>query len=88
MDAYSLSFKNSVEKDLRKILKELISHIFEHVENLSRDPLLRDSRKLAGAESLFRVRVGEYRIIYQVLHESREVIVFYIRHRSSAYREI
>jgi mRNA-degrading endonuclease RelE of RelBE toxin-antitoxin system len=35
-------------------------------------------QKLAGAESLYRIRVGEYRIIYRVLHESREVVVYYI----------
>jgi mRNA interferase RelE/StbE len=86
MGSYSLSFKNSIEKDLRKIPKEFLPHIFEHVENLSVDPLSHDARRLAGAESLYRVRVGEYRIIYQVLHESREVIVYYIRHRSVAYR--
>jgi mRNA interferase RelE/StbE len=86
MSSYSLSFKNSFEKDLRKIPKELLLHIFEHIENLSMDPLPHDVQKLAGAKSLYRIRVGEYRIIYQVLHESHEVIVYYIRHRSVAYR--
>jgi mRNA interferase RelE/StbE len=86
MGSYSLFFKHSVEKDLRKIPKEFIPRIFEHIENLSANPFPPDSYKIAGAESLYRLRVGEYRIIYQVLHESREVIVFYIRHRSTAYR--
>ncbi len=86
MSSYTLSFKNSVEKDCRRLPKDLLPHIFEHVENLSANPLPHDAIKLAGAESLYRIRVGEYRIIYQVLHESREVIVYYIRHRSVAYR--
>lgn len=86
MGSYSISFKNSIEKDLRKIPKELLPHIFEHLENLSTDPLPHDVQKLAGAELLYRVRAGDYRIIYQVMHESREVIVYYIRHRSIAYR--
>jgi len=86
MGSYSLSFKNSIEKDLRKIPRELLPHIFEHIEKLSADPLPHDVQKLAGAESLYRVRVGDYRIIYQVLHESHEVIVYYIRHRNVAYR--
>ena len=88
MDAYSLSLKSSVEKDLKKIPKEFLANIFEHIEKLGSDPLPHDCCKLSGAESLYRIRVGEYRIIYQVLHESREVIVYYIRHRSSAYRGI
>ncbi|MFA5348400.1 MAG: type II toxin-antitoxin system RelE/ParE family toxin [Methanoregula sp.] len=86
MGSYALSFKNSVEKDLRKIPKELLAHIFEHIESLSKDPLPHDVQKLAGAESLYRIRVGEYRIIYQVLDESHEIFVYYIRHRSVAYR--
>lgn len=77
-----------MEKDCRKIPKDLLPDIFEHIENLSATPVSHDAIKLAGAESLYRIRVGEYRIIYQVLHESREVIVYFIRHRSVAYRGI
>jgi len=86
MSSFTLSFKNSVEKDCRKIPKDLLPNIFGHVENLSDNPFPHDAIKLAGAESLYRIRVGDYRIIYQVLHESREVIVYFIRHRSVAYR--
>jgi mRNA interferase RelE/StbE len=88
MSSYTLSFKNSVEKDCRKVPKGLLLNIFEHVENLSTHPLPHDAIKLAGSESLYRIRVGEYWIIYQVLHESREVIVYFIRHRSVAYRGV
>jgi len=86
MDSYSVSFKKSAEKDLRKIPKEFIPHIFQHIENLAAEPVPHDAYKLASAENLYRIRVGDYRVIYQVLHESREVIVYYIRHRSVAYR--
>jgi mRNA interferase RelE/StbE len=86
MDPYSVSFKKSAEKDLRKIPKEIISHIFEHIENLAAEPVPHEAYKLASAEYLYRIRIGDYRVIYQVLHESREVIVYYIRHRSVAYR--
>lgn len=86
MGSYSLSFKNSVEEDLRKIPNECIPRIFLAIEKLSMDPFPYDTQKIAGAESLYRIRVGEYRIIYRVLHESREVIVFYKRHRSVTYR--
>jgi mRNA-degrading endonuclease RelE of RelBE toxin-antitoxin system len=61
MDPYSVTFRNSVEKDLRKIPGEIIPHIFEHVENLAREPLPHDAYKLASAENLYRIRVGEYR---------------------------
>ncbi|MCE5298716.1 MAG: type II toxin-antitoxin system RelE/ParE family toxin [Methanoregulaceae archaeon] len=86
MEAYSLVLKKSVEKDLRKIPKEIIPDIFEHIERLMREPVPHDSYKIAGSENLYRIRVGDYRVIYQVLHGSREVTVIYIRHRSVAYR--
>ena len=86
MDPYSVAFKKSAEKDLRKIPKEIIPHIFEHVENLAREPVPHDAYKLASAENLYRIRVSDYRVIYQVLHQSREVTVIYIRHRGVAYR--
>jgi mRNA interferase RelE/StbE len=86
MDPYSVVFKKSAEKDLRKIPKEINPHIFEHVENLASEPVPHDAYKLASTENLYRIRIGDYRVIYQVLHGNREVSVFYIRHRSVAYR--
>jgi mRNA interferase RelE/StbE len=86
MDSYSVSFKKSAEKDLRKIPKEFIPYIFQHIENLAAEPVPHDAYKLASAENLYRIRVGDYRVIYQVLHGSREIIIYYIRHRSVAYR--
>ena len=75
MDPYSVTLKKSAEKDIRKIPKEIIPHIFEHLENLATDPVPHDAYRLASAEHLYRIRTGDYRVIYQVLHENREVIV-------------
>jgi mRNA interferase RelE/StbE len=86
MDPYSVAFKKSAEKDLRKIPREIIPNIFLHIENLAEEPVPHEAYKIASAENLYRIRVGDYRIIFQVLHESREVTVIYIRHRSVAYR--
>lgn len=86
MDPYSVVFKKSAEKDLRKIPKDIIPHIFEHIENLANEPVPHEAYKLASAENLYRIRVGDYRVIYQVLHGNCEVTVIYIRHRSVAYR--
>jgi mRNA interferase RelE/StbE len=88
MESYSLSFKKSIEKDLRKIPKDLIPHIFERIENLAREPVPHDAHKLSGSENLYRIRTGDYRVIYQVIHDSREVTIVYIRHRSVVYRSL
>lgn len=86
MAAYTINFKASVEKDLRKVPKDRLPDILEKIEELAEVPLPSDSKKLSGAEHLYRVRVGDYRIIYEVMHKTKIVTIFYVRNRRSAYR--
>jgi mRNA interferase RelE/StbE len=86
MAAYTLDFKASVEKDLRKVPKDRLPVIIEKIEELAEVPLPSDSKKLSGAEHLYRVLVGDYRIIYEVVHKTKTVTIFYVRTRRSAYR--
>jgi mRNA interferase RelE/StbE len=86
MPGYNLTFKTGVEKDLKKIPRGFIPSLLEKAESLAKDPIPRDCVKISGAENFYRVRSGEYRIIYQVLQEEREVVIHYIRHRRVIYR--
>jgi mRNA interferase RelE/StbE len=86
MIAYTLEFKASVEKDLRKVPKDRLHDILKKIEELAEVPLPSDSKKLSGAEHLYRVRVGDYRITYEVMHKTKNVTIFYVRNRRSAYR--
>lgn len=86
MTAYTLEFKASIEKDLRKVPKDRLPDILKKIEELAEVPLPSDSKKLSGAEHLYRVRVGDYRIIYEVMHKTKNVTIFYVRNRRSAYR--
>ncbi len=86
MASYNVSFKPSVEKDLRSLPRSVVARIIEQIENLRTDPLPRQALKLSGAERLYRIRVGDYRILYEVDTKGKQVIVHYIRHRREAYR--
>ncbi len=86
MASYKVTLKPSVEKDLRRMPKGVIRQVFKRIESLARDPLPRQSLKLTASERLYRLRVGDYRIIYEVDAEAREVTVHYVRHRREAYR--
>jgi len=88
MASYSLFLKPSVEKDLRRLPKPTLTRVWRSIQALSQEPLPRQSTKLAGAEHLYRLRVGDYRVIYTVDHQSKQVIVHYIRHRRDAYRAL
>ena len=88
MASYEVIFKRSAEKDLRDLPKGTVKRVLTRIEELQRDPRPRQSSKLTGAEQLYRVRVGDYRIIYGVADDEREITVYYVRHRRDAYRQL
>jgi len=56
------------------------------VKGLATDPFPSSARKLRGAENTYRLRVGNYRVIYQVEHWRSRVVIYHVRHRKDAYR--
>ncbi len=85
---YDVRVKASVEKDLARLPREVISRILETIEALAEVPVPHGARKLTGANHLYRIRVGEYRIVYEVLHDDQQVLVVLVRHRKTAYRSL
>lgn len=88
MASYKVLFKPSVEKDLRSLPQSVVTRTFKRIEALKENPLPRQSIKLTGAEQLYRVRSGDYRIIYGVDKKNRQVVVHYVRHRKDVYRHL
>jgi len=88
MGSYRIEFKRSAERDIRRIQADLIPRILEKVEALRDDPSPRQSLKLSGTEATYRLRVGDYRVIYSVDTETKTIVVYYIRHRREAYRRL
>lgn len=86
MALFRLEFKPSVEKDFRSIPKGTASRIWVKIEALASDPLPTGTIKLSGSGSLHRIRVGDYRVVYAVNIDAREVLIHYVRHRREAYR--
>jgi len=85
MDAYKVVLAGSVEHDVRGIGKRNLERIMKAVESLSHNPFPRGCKKLKASQSGHRVRVGDYRIIYEVDTEEKIITVFHIRHRKDAY---
>ena len=88
MAAYSLSYKPSVDKDLQSIPRPLVARIIAHVERLPSDPFPPQSAKLQGAERLYRLRVGDYRVVYEVDTDALHITVQHVRHRRDVYRRL
>jgi len=88
MASFSVIFKPSVEKDLRALPPSVIARVLTRIEALRDKPFPRQSIKLAGAEQLYRLRIGAYRVIYSVDKDARQVVVHHVRHRRDVYRKL
>jgi len=86
MANYKLAFKKSVTKDLRAIPNSDVKRILLRIENLAVDPRAEGCIKLSGQER-YRVRLGLYRIIYEIQDGRLIVQVVKVGHRSSVYEK-
>jgi mRNA interferase RelE/StbE len=82
---FDLVFKESVSKDLKEISKQDVERILKRIDALRDEPHPRGSVKLSGKE-YYRVRQGNYRIIYEILDSQLVVIVIKGVHRREIYR--
>lgn len=86
MATYSILWKPSAVKELKKLSREVIPRVIAAVETLASDPFPPNVRKLRGADQTYRVRVSDYRVVYTVEESILLVEVIRIRHRKNAYR--
>ena len=86
MASYKIEWKSAAERDLKAIDKQVIDKILQAVESLAENPFPSQRRKLHYAEASCRIRVGRYRVIYEVDSEKKIVVIYHVRHRRIAYR--
>jgi mRNA interferase RelE/StbE len=84
--AFRIEWKKSTRKDLRKLPSATVDKIIEAVEDLAENPFLHGVEKLSGSEHAYRIRLGDYRIVYEVVAESKLVEIQRVRHRKDVYR--
>ena len=84
MEKYSVEFKKSAVKDLREFPKKDVERILAVIRALADNPRPLGSKKLSAQER-YRIRQGDYRIIYEILDNVLVVIVVKIGHRKDVY---
>ena len=85
MASYRIAFKKSVAKDLRQIPKKDIQRILKRIYGLKEDPRPAGVEKLSGDEK-YRIRQGNYRILYLIENEIITVTIVIVGHRRDVYR--
>ena len=84
--AYDVRFKASAAATVEKLPKSLQRRIIAKAEALAEDPRPPGVEKLKGEEGLYRVRVGDYRIVYRIEDKILRILVVRVGHRREVYR--
>jgi len=83
---FRIEWKKSTHKDLRKLPVNAAERIIETVQGLAENPFPHGVEKLSGSQHAYRVRLGDYRIVYEVVTDSKLIEVQRVRHRKDVYR--
>lgn len=85
MVKYRIEFKKSASKELNSIPNKEIKRILNSIDQLSEEPRGANSKKLSASE-YYRIRVGDYRILYKIKDEILIIYIIKIAHRKDVYR--
>jgi len=84
--SYTIITTKSVQKDLDNLPNELKDRIYSKISLLSENPLPDGVSKLKGYENEYRVRVGDYRVRYEINDKDRIILLLQCKHRKDVYK--
>lgn len=84
---YTVSISKSVVKELDNIAEPYFSKLCEHIESLKSNPRPNGAERLKGLQE-FKLRVGNYRIVYAIDDKKKEITIFIIDHRKQVYKRL
>jgi len=87
MAKYSVEIKKSAVKEINKLPKNILKKILPKIHSLETEPRPTGSKKLSGKE-LYRIRIGQYRIVYQIIKNKLVVYIVKVGHRKNIYNQI
>ena len=85
MNSYRVALTASAEKELHRLSSQMVARIVPRLEQLASAPRPPGCKKLKGGDKEWRIRVGDYRIVYEIDDKARTVDVTRIAHRREVY---
>lgn len=82
---WRIIFARTAEKELARLSSEMRLRLGRAIRSLENDPIPAQAKRLKGRTE-FRMRVGDYRVLYTVEHENRIVTISAVGHRRDVYR--
>ena len=87
MASYDVALTSSAAKELKKLSGQLVARIVPRLEDLASNPRPPGCKKLQGGNREWRIRVGDYRVVYTIDDATLLVEGTRIRHRSDVYEQ-
>jgi len=84
--AYDVEFAPSAARSFAKLERRIQRRVAQRVEALAYTPRPRASEKLRGTADRYRIRVGDYRIIYDIEDDALVILILRVGHRRDVYR--
>ena len=88
MADYEVIFARSARKELENLPVATADRALARIEKLADNPRPRGATKLRGRKNLWRIRVGEHRVVYSVDDGAKQIDITHIRHRRDVYRDV
>ena len=85
ISVYEVYLERAAERDLRLLPRDEFARIIPRIKALAEDPRPPRTRKIAGAKSDWRIRIGDYRVVYEIDDKAKAVRVMRVRHRREGY---
>lgn len=83
---YTIEFTPAALRDLKQLPKQILHRISRKIDSLADNPRPPGVERLSGSENSYRIRVGDYRILYEIRDTALLIIIVRTRHRREVYR--
>jgi len=83
---HKVYLERAAERDLKRLSVEAFQRVISHIRGLAENPRPTGCRKITGSERDWRIRIADYRVIYEIDNKAMAVRVMRVKHRREAYR--
>ncbi|MBC8204320.1 type II toxin-antitoxin system RelE/ParE family toxin [bacterium] len=83
---YDIYIEHSAEKDLIRLSKTVYYRIIKKINSLTDNPRPKGCGKITGSKNDWRIRIGNYRVIYEINDKEESLNIMRVKHRKEAYQ--
>ncbi len=83
--SYKVLLESRAEKDLNKLENDIRARVVARLLFLRNNPRPPGAKKLEGSKYAWRIRIGDWRVVYEIYDKTKEVKIYRIKHRSEGY---